>query len=478
MNKNENPNTKTFYDDLYKGTWRIKNVNIPFQYEEHGKMDFYKSLTSLSFFYSSGKLLDVGCGLGGLLASLPEDNKLEFFGIDFSTSAIDQISKRIKGNFMEGNVHKLPYEDNFFDRVVCTETLEHVDDPKKVIAEIFRVLKPNGKLLITVPEESKDLKNENWPGGISLHINKFNFDIINKMVMEVGLSTEFNEIVKNEIWCIAEKVLNEERNDDYNIKYSGDNIPQLKFLQVHTYYESYLQQFYINNPELCNNSYDNQIKALINDGFSGIHIIAPHMNELGYESKLIIANNEYAQSQWLKENNLFIEKTNEFIYKTLKLQIENIKPDILYLSDPITFDSKFIRQLNYKPKLIFGWRAADIPANVDWSEFDVILSGLSGVLQTAVQLGAKHSEYFVPGFPNLVAASSKNNLIYDVTFCGSWTEGQHKKRNALITTLAEYALEKKSIRLGLFINSANNNLPHPVAQLNRGPFLDWRCMMF
>ena len=45
----------------------------------------------------------------------------------------------------------IPYPDNYFEGVICTQVLEHVIDEKKIIQEIFRVLKPNGKIVISVP---------------------------------------------------------------------------------------------------------------------------------------------------------------------------------------------------------------------------------------------------------------------------------------------------------------------------------------
>lgn len=53
--------------------------------------------------------------------------------------------------FKEGSIYKLPYKDNSFDLVVCTEVLEHLDAPPKVLNEILRTSRKY--VLISVPNE-------------------------------------------------------------------------------------------------------------------------------------------------------------------------------------------------------------------------------------------------------------------------------------------------------------------------------------
>ena len=48
-------------------------------------------------------------------------------------------------------LHKIPIADNTFDAVLCTEVLEHLERPRESVKEIYRVLKPCGKLFLTVP---------------------------------------------------------------------------------------------------------------------------------------------------------------------------------------------------------------------------------------------------------------------------------------------------------------------------------------
>lgn len=49
------------------------------------------------------------------------------------------------------DIHELPIADHSFDFVLCTEVLEHVADPRRVLAELYRVLRPGGAVLLSVP---------------------------------------------------------------------------------------------------------------------------------------------------------------------------------------------------------------------------------------------------------------------------------------------------------------------------------------
>lgn len=194
-----NPNTPEFFNKLYTGTWEINNHTREWDYEQSSTMSFYQRLVRLSFFDCVGRILDVGCGMGGLFSVLPNDSRLEKFGIDFSDKAIDIVKNRIKGEFIVGDVHNLPYEKSYFDRIMCIETLEHVDSPDALIKEMIRVLKPSGKILITVPNEENDIAPEGWPGGVSLHINQFTPDRLRQLMTDNQMVVEFCDVVEGVI---------------------------------------------------------------------------------------------------------------------------------------------------------------------------------------------------------------------------------------------------------------------------------------
>jgi SAM-dependent methyltransferase len=100
------------------------------------------------------RILDVGCGSGYILERLSADYK---YGIDLSLNNISKARNNLSGkkNVFLGraDAQSLPFNDLLFDCVVCSEVIEHVPYPEKVLSEIFRVLKADGRMVITVPND-------------------------------------------------------------------------------------------------------------------------------------------------------------------------------------------------------------------------------------------------------------------------------------------------------------------------------------
>lgn len=94
-------------------------------------------------------MLDAGCSTGEIMNFIHNYKKSRVYGVDISKKAISIAKKQYpKYNFKVGSVDLLPFEDNYFNYIVCYDILEHVDDPKKVLDEFQRCLKPEGILII------------------------------------------------------------------------------------------------------------------------------------------------------------------------------------------------------------------------------------------------------------------------------------------------------------------------------------------
>lgn len=115
--------------------------------------NFYRELFKILKPLKAESILDVGCGEGFTLKKL-EEKKIgkKNEGIDYSKDAI-KLGKKIYPELalFEGDVYGLKYKDNNFDLSICTEVLEHLDDPKKAVAEIKRVT--SKYIIFSVPNE-------------------------------------------------------------------------------------------------------------------------------------------------------------------------------------------------------------------------------------------------------------------------------------------------------------------------------------
>ncbi|MBI2578010.1 MAG: class I SAM-dependent methyltransferase [Candidatus Wildermuthbacteria bacterium] len=93
-------------------------------------------------------VLDVGCAKGRITKILAAQGAIAT-GIDPSKRLLALAREQVQNaNFVAGSVANLPFPDNTFDTVICIETLEHIPDTKKAIAEMVRVAKPHAQILI------------------------------------------------------------------------------------------------------------------------------------------------------------------------------------------------------------------------------------------------------------------------------------------------------------------------------------------
>lgn len=110
-------------------------------------------------------LLDAGCGTGWF-SVVAKKRGAVVTALDIGKDLLKQVSKKVKVKTVEGSVLKLPFKKNTFDIVMSNEVIEHVTEPKQAIAEMSRVLKPGGILILTTP-------NKFWHWAITLS-NKLN----------------------------------------------------------------------------------------------------------------------------------------------------------------------------------------------------------------------------------------------------------------------------------------------------------------
>jgi 2-polyprenyl-3-methyl-5-hydroxy-6-metoxy-1,4-benzoquinol methylase len=98
---------------------------------------------------SRGDHLDVGSGTGELLRLVRAHYPFRSFGCDYTDKLLSVPGPKI--DMVDLNRQPLPYDDNRFALVTCIETIEHLENYREVIREIYRVLQPGGVAVFSTP---------------------------------------------------------------------------------------------------------------------------------------------------------------------------------------------------------------------------------------------------------------------------------------------------------------------------------------
>lgn len=132
------------------------------------------------------RLLDVGCGLGDVLARLPDQYQL--VGTDYAWNNVRISGRRLAGraSIARASIYELPYESNSFDACLCLEVLEHIEDDQRAAREIARVMKPGGILIAAVPYTYY------WPQYLRLmgHFRHYTRESFSALMNDAGLAVQ------------------------------------------------------------------------------------------------------------------------------------------------------------------------------------------------------------------------------------------------------------------------------------------------
>tara|TARA_Y100000310_G_C20700067_1_gene828945 strand:+ start:7359 stop:7991 length:633 start_codon:yes stop_codon:yes gene_type:complete len=110
--------------------------------------------------------LDVGCAYGEY-THLYSKKCNKIYGLDPNDQLLEMAKRDYSGiEFKGGIAEEIPFEDEMFDVVILADVLEHVDDERRTLEEIYRVLNGGGRLLLTVPNKGlfgfMDVDNYSW----------------------------------------------------------------------------------------------------------------------------------------------------------------------------------------------------------------------------------------------------------------------------------------------------------------------------
>lgn len=141
----------------------------------------------------SPRILDVGCG-SGVLLNLLHKKGFEVSGVDLSIDAAEIVKQNYGLDVAVGSIEDVFFDPGSFDVVVLLHTLEHVPNPRAMLKEVIRILKPSGRLVVQVPNIDSlqfRLFGVRWYGlDVPRHLIDYSQSSILKLLSEVGLNVK------------------------------------------------------------------------------------------------------------------------------------------------------------------------------------------------------------------------------------------------------------------------------------------------
>jgi len=161
------------------------------------RMRPYRPVPNVISYVPNGRALDIGTGNGENLLRLKSIG-WHCQGVEFNAKAVE-ICRNNGLDVSHGDLASAAFESNSFDFVTAHHLLEHVPDPHDLLAEIARITKPGGRVLIRTPNSGslgRSLFGEYWfANDVPRHLMLYNKDNLNRLATKHGLQTESVDIL-------------------------------------------------------------------------------------------------------------------------------------------------------------------------------------------------------------------------------------------------------------------------------------------
>lgn len=139
---------------------------------------------------SSGALLDIGCSSGGFLASI-DRQAWRVSGIEMSGEVAARARRNLGAEVFAGDILDAPFAGGSFDAITCFHVLEHVYDPRAVLAKIREWLKPDGVAIVYLPNiqsgAARLFKSYWYALEVPRHLYHFSPETLRQMAASAGL---------------------------------------------------------------------------------------------------------------------------------------------------------------------------------------------------------------------------------------------------------------------------------------------------
>lgn len=224
-----------------------------------------------------------------------------------------------------------------------------------------------------------------------------------------------------------------------------------RVVKVTSFYRDFLRDYYSKNPGQEVKSYSDQYASLMNQGFGWSDFYAKALRVIGVEAFEIVANAEHLQHAWAREH-----QSHAMGRDIVVEQIREIKPDVVFFQDSITFSGAWVKSLRERVpsvKLVLGWCCSPFSTShyEQFWPFDAFIVCSPFFKEEFVRLGMPTYELHHAFEPSLLPLIRDDNVYpyVDFIFLGSIIPG--KKFHDVRQTLLEHLAESK-VSLDLYAN--------------------------
>lgn len=113
----------------------------------------YEEIVKRAVSFPAETVLDLGCGNGNIIGLLKKEKEARYYGVDLSDEMIQEARKRLGEDvgLETADAADLPFQDEYFDLIICNASFHHYTNPEKAVSEMRRVLKKGGTLILGDP---------------------------------------------------------------------------------------------------------------------------------------------------------------------------------------------------------------------------------------------------------------------------------------------------------------------------------------
>ena len=173
----------------------------------------------------------------------------------------------------------------------------------------------------------------------------------------------------------------------------------MKLLIVDTYYPGILEHLYAQTPGLERRPYAEQWRVLMDQCFGTADFYSDALRPLGHDAHEVVANCEPLQRSWARQHATHLwaaypvyralGRRKDWCMAVLKAQVDKLRPDVLYVQDLNWVDAAVLRAVRRNGRLIVGQTACALRDDVDWRQYDLVVSSFPHYVQRFREQGIK-----------------------------------------------------------------------------------------